>query len=181
MTLHHPRPPTYILRTTVYHQQAHSLPCFRITKVRSSDRGNACHSDIRVTRSSSSKDADSDEISVDGTIKLCEDLEVDPEDIVMLAVAYELKSPRMGTWTKQGWIEGWRNLRYAPIHEMMWYQSHLSNTVRLPRCDNLNSMKQILPRLRDQLGSDPDYFKKVYNHTFDFARSEGQRSLGEFN
>ncbi|KAF9450513.1 DUF298-domain-containing protein [Macrolepiota fuliginosa MF-IS2] len=73
----------------------------------------------------------------------------------MLAVAYELKSPRMGTWTKQGWIDGWKGLR----------------------CDSLGSMKQVLPRLRDRLGSDPDYFKKIYNHTFDFARNEGQRSL----
>lgn len=39
-------------------------------------------------------------------------------------------------------------------------------------------MANALPRLRDKLGSDPAYFKKVYNHTFDFARSEGQRSLG---
>ncbi len=59
------------------------------------------------------KDPDGDEITVDGTIKLCEDLSVDPEDVVLLAVAFELKSPRLGTWTKQGWIEGWKNLRYV--------------------------------------------------------------------
>lgn len=67
------------------------------------------------------KDPDGDEITVDGTIKLCEDLGVDPEDVVMLAIAYELKSPRMGTWTKQGWIDGWKALRYAsllpPLHQ----------------------------------------------------------------
>jgi len=101
------------------------------------------------------KDPDGEDITVDGTISLCEDLSVDPEDIVMLAVAYELKSPRLGIWTKQGWIDGWKSLR----------------------CDNLEVMKQELPRLRDRLASDSDYFKLVYNHTFDFARSEGQRSL----
>jgi DCN1-like protein 1/2 len=58
-------------------------------------------------------DPESNEIAVDGTLKLCEDLQVDPEDVVMLAVAYELKSPRMGTWTKKGWMEGWKNLRHA--------------------------------------------------------------------
>lgn len=39
-------------------------------------------------------------------------------------------------------------------------------------------MKTTLVHLRDQLGRDPDYFQKVYNHTFEFARSDGQRSLG---
>lgn len=54
------------------------------------------------------KDPDGDEITVDGTIKLCEDLGVDPEDVVLLAVAYELKSPRMGEWTRKGWVDGWK-------------------------------------------------------------------------
>jgi DCN1-like protein 1/2 len=50
---------------------------------------------------------------VDGTIKFCEDLAVDPEDVVLLAIAYELKSPRMGQWTRQGWIEGWKAIGYV--------------------------------------------------------------------
>ena len=49
----------------------------------------------------------------DGTIKFCQDLEVDPEDVVLLAVAYELKSPRVGQWMKQGWTDGWKGLRYV--------------------------------------------------------------------
>ncbi|TFK29171.1 hypothetical protein FA15DRAFT_429039 [Coprinopsis marcescibilis] len=56
------------------------------------------------------KDPNSDEISIDGTISLCEDLNVDPEDVVMLAVATELKSPRIGEWTRQGWVDGWKAL-----------------------------------------------------------------------
>ena len=55
-------------------------------------------------------DSDGDAITVDGTIKLCEDLCVDPEDIVLLAVAYELKSPGIGEWNKKGWVEGWKNV-----------------------------------------------------------------------
>lgn len=45
-------------------------------------------------------------------------------------------------------------------------------------CDSIPSMKSTLTRLRDKLGSDPAYFQQVYNHTFDFARGDGQRSLG---
>jgi len=101
------------------------------------------------------KDADGDEISVDGTIKLCEDLEVNPEDVVLLAIAYELKSERVGEWKKQGWIEGWKNLH----------------------CDSIPSMRSALGPLRSKLGGDSTYFQKVYNHTFDFARNQGQRSL----
>ncbi|KAK0457016.1 defective in Cullin neddylation protein 1 [Desarmillaria tabescens] len=41
------------------------------------------------------KDPDGDEITIDGTIKFCEDLSVNPEDVVLLSVAYELKSKRM--------------------------------------------------------------------------------------
>jgi len=102
------------------------------------------------------KDPDEpEEITIDGTINLCEDLDVDPEDVVLLAVAYELKSPQMGRWTKKGWIDGWKNLG----------------------TDSIKGMKASLADLREQLRSNSAYFEKVYNYTFEFARSEGQRSL----
>ncbi|PFH50214.1 hypothetical protein AMATHDRAFT_145703 [Amanita thiersii Skay4041] len=96
------------------------------------------------------KDSDGPDITIDGTIKLCEDLNVNPEDVVLLAVAYELKSPSVGVWKRQGWIQGWKSVG--------WMQTALGN-------------------LREKLGSDPGYFQKVYNYTFEFARVEGQRSL----
>lgn len=102
------------------------------------------------------KDPDGDDITVDGTIKLCEDLSVDPEDVVLLAVAYELKSPAMGTWERKTWIEGWKTIG----------------------CDSIATMKTSLLRLRDRLGSDAKYFQKVYNYAFEFSRPPGQRSLG---
>ena len=55
-------------------------------------------------------DRDDEDITVDGTLDLCSDLGVDPEDVVLLAVAYELQSPRVGRWKKTGWVQGWRNL-----------------------------------------------------------------------
>ncbi|KAK0200708.1 defective in Cullin neddylation protein 1, partial [Desarmillaria ectypa] len=100
-------------------------------------------------------DPDGDEITIDGTIKFCEDLSVNPEDVVLLSVAYELKSNRMGEWGRQGWLEGWKNLG----------------------CDNTPAMRASLPKLSQKLSSDPNYFRKVYNHTFEFGRLEGQRSL----
>jgi len=101
------------------------------------------------------KDAGGDDITVEGTIKLCEDLKVDPEDVVLLAVAYELKSPRVGEWSRRGWVDGWKSLG----------------------CDSVTAMRTCLQKLRDRLSSDQAYFRSVYNYTFDFARTQGQRSL----
>ncbi|KIY48533.1 DUF298-domain-containing protein [Fistulina hepatica ATCC 64428] len=96
-----------------------------------------------------------DHIGAQGTIDLCVDLGVDPEDVVMLAVAYELKSPRLGEWHRQGWIDGWKALG----------------------CDALPAMREAVESLRSKLSSNLDYFRKVYMHTFQFARADGQRSL----
>lgn len=65
---------------------------------------------MSFTQSHGVVDPDSEDITIDGTIKLCTDLEVNPEDVVLLAVAYELKSPGIGQWTKAGWMEGWKNI-----------------------------------------------------------------------
>ena len=46
------------------------------------------------------------------------------------------------------------------------------------RVESFEGMKTSIPRLRKKLGADPDYFRRVYLYTFEFARSEGQRSLG---
>lgn len=39
-------------------------------------------------------------------------------------------------------------------------------------------MQTALPRLRDKLANDPKYFTSVYNYTFEFAKTGGQRSIG---
>jgi len=58
-------------------------------------------------------EADSDKISVDGTLQLCDHLGTDAEDVALLALALELKSPAPGEWERKGWIDGWRALGYA--------------------------------------------------------------------
>lgn len=69
-------------------------------------------------------DADGVDIGLDGTIKLCQDLAVDPEDVVLLAVAYELKSPNVGQWSKKGWVDGWKALGWVPILTGTIFQSN---------------------------------------------------------
>jgi len=101
------------------------------------------------------KDPDGDEINVGGALKWCEDLGVDPEDVVLLPIAYELKSPTVGSFPRKPWIDGWKSLG----------------------CDSIPSMKAALLRLREKLAMDSSYFTSVYNYTFEFAKSGAQRSI----
>ncbi|ORZ33216.1 Cullin binding-domain-containing protein [Catenaria anguillulae PL171] len=98
--------------------------------------------------------ADEDIISVEGTEQLCQDLGVDPSDVVMLAVAYSLGCPSMCNFPRNGWVQGWSKLG----------------------CDSLDKMRAAIPKLRAEL-SDPGFFKSVYEFTYTFSREEGQKSL----
>ncbi|KAG8933325.1 Scaffold-type E3 ligase [Tulasnella sp. 419] len=102
------------------------------------------------------KDASGEAIGIDGTIALCQDLGVDPEDVVLLALACDLKSPSMGQWPKKEWIEG----------------------LKTQRVDSIPAFKSYIERLRKELSSEHAYFRQVYNYTFTFALNPGQRSLG---
>lgn len=93
-------------------------------------------------------------IYAEGVERFCADLEVDPTDVVLLVVSYHLKSKRMCEITKEGWLQGWRELR----------------------CDSLDLMKQIIPQLRDELKKD-DFFKEIYRFSFSLSLDENQRSL----
>lgn len=53
----------------------------------------------------------------------------------------------------------------------IWFTSHTASV------ETFDGMKAAIPRLRKKLGAEPEYFRRVYLYTFDFARSEGQRSL----
>ncbi|KAF8841077.1 defective in Cullin neddylation protein 1 [Paxillus ammoniavirescens] len=106
------------------------------------------------------------EISTQGTVQFFADLGFKQDEdeqegagdtVKLLSLAYELQSPTLGKWTKKEWIDGWKNIG----------------------CDTIDGMKSALTRLEAKIGSDPSYFRTVYNYTFTFARSEGQRSLAK--
>ena len=44
--------------------------------------------------------------------------------------------------------------------------------------DTLDGFKTMLATLKQQLATDTEYFRNVYNYTFEFSRPPGQRSLG---
>ncbi|GAA5840362.1 hypothetical protein JCM11251_006706 [Rhodosporidiobolus azoricus] len=98
--------------------------------------------------------SNSEEISMDGTMLYCQDLEVDPEDIVMLALACFTGAPTMGRFSRKAWLEAWQTVR----------------------CDTLELQRNHVSKLRAQL-QEPDFFRRVYNFAFDYAKTEGQKSM----
>ncbi|KAJ3403996.1 hypothetical protein CcCBS67573_g01321 [Chytriomyces confervae] len=103
------------------------------------------------------KDADENFIGLEGTERLCQDLEVDPMDIVTLILAFHLKCERMCEFKLAGWLEGWSNLQ----------------------CETLEDMKKAIPVIRGDL-DDATKFKDIYLFTFNFARQENQKGLGRY-
>ncbi|GAA6005284.1 DCN1 family protein [Rhodotorula paludigena] len=95
-----------------------------------------------------------DEIGMDGTMRYCADLAVDPEDVIMLALAWFTKAPTMGRFARSGWFEAWQTVR----------------------CDSLEQQRQYMETLRTRL-TDPEGFKRIYVFAFDYAKAEGQKSL----
>uniref|UniRef100_A0A673FUQ4 DCN1-like protein n=1 Tax=Sinocyclocheilus rhinocerous TaxID=307959 RepID=A0A673FUQ4_9TELE len=86
--------------------------------------------------------------------KFCEDIGVEPENIVMLVLAWKLEATNMGFFTKEEWLKGMTSLH----------------------CDCTERLQGKLDYMRSQL-NDPVIFKSIYRYAFDFARDKDQRSL----
>ena len=106
-------------------------------------------------------------------MEMCQDLDISPEDVVMLPLSFYLRSPSLGTFQRAHYIDGWRAIAGTD------------------KVDSLQSQKKLLPRLRDELKRDAPVrgdreseskyglFHRVYEFTYTFARPEGQKSLCE--
>eukprot|EP00112_Aurelia_sp_Birch-Aquarium-sp1_P018663 Seg4480.1 transcript_id=Seg4480.1/GoldUCD/mRNA.D3Y31 product="DCN1-like protein 5" protein_id=Seg4480.1/GoldUCD/D3Y31 len=93
-------------------------------------------------------------IGPDGIEQFCKDLGVDPNDIVMLVVAWKLSAENMGFFKLSEWKSGMTFLG----------------------CDSLLKLKSKLDGLRAYL-KDTSNYKKIYRYAFDFCRDKDQRSL----
>lgn len=98
--------------------------------------------------------ADEDVIGPEGMEKFCEDIGVEPENIVMLVLAWKLDAKNMGFFTKAEWLKGFSDIQ----------------------CDNVEKLQAKLCYLRSLL-SDSVHFKNIYRFAFDFAREKDQRSM----
>lgn len=98
--------------------------------------------------------SDENLLGPDGMEKFCEDIGVEPENIVMLALAWKLQAQNMGFFKVDEWMNGMTDLQ----------------------CDCIAKLQSKLEYLRSFL-ADPVTFKSIFRFAFDFAKEENQRSL----
>ncbi|XP_055925161.1 DCN1-like protein 5 isoform X1 [Argiope bruennichi] len=97
---------------------------------------------------------DPDMIGPEGMEKFCEDIGVEPENIVMLVLAWKMEAKQMGFFSKSEWLRGLSDLE----------------------CDSIQKIRNKLDYLRSLL-NEPVVFKNIYRYAYDFARDKDQRSM----
>ncbi|GAB2222864.1 hypothetical protein Droror1_Dr00016994 [Drosera rotundifolia] len=100
------------------------------------------------------RDPYADMITADGITYLCNDLMVDPQDIVMLVLSWHMKAATMCEYSKQEFISGLQSLGI----------------------DSLEKFRDRIPYMRNEL-KDEHKFREIYNFSFAWAKEKGQKSL----
>nr|GLL38235.1 uncharacterized protein LOC102604381 isoform X2 [Ipomoea trifida] len=100
------------------------------------------------------KDPYADMIMADGISLLCNDIQVDPQDIVMLVVSWHMRAATMCEFSKQEFIGGLQSLGV----------------------DSLDKFREKIPFMRAEL-KDEHKFREIYNFAFGWAKEKGQKSL----
>eukprot|EP01089_Gocevia_fonbrunei_P013775 TRINITY_DN3607_c0_g1_i1.p1 TRINITY_DN3607_c0_g1~~TRINITY_DN3607_c0_g1_i1.p1 ORF type:complete len:231 (+),score=47.86 TRINITY_DN3607_c0_g1_i1:142-834(+) len=102
------------------------------------------------------KNTDPEEEALDdGALEsLFKDLNIDPEDLLTIIFAWQLKAENPGEFSRDEWKEG---LAYL-------------------KCDTIDKLKKKLPELRDEIKKE-NSFKDFYNFVFSFGKGSQQKSL----
>ncbi|MCO5583576.1 hypothetical protein L7F22_037488 [Adiantum nelumboides] len=100
------------------------------------------------------KDSFNDMILADGVTTFCNDLQVDPADIVMLVLSWHMNAVTMCEFSRQEFVGGLQSLGV----------------------DSIDKLKYILPALRSEV-KDEYKFREIYNYAFSWAKEKGQKSL----
>jgi len=98
--------------------------------------------------------SDPENIDPEGIEKLCLSLNVDPENIVMLIIAWKMEAKQMGYFSIHEWIKGMSELQ----------------------CDSLQKLKNKFDYLYSLLNNSFQ-FKSIFRYAFDFAKDKDQRSI----
>ncbi|BCR96835.1 DCN1 family protein [Aspergillus luchuensis] len=96
-----------------------------------------------------------DGIGIEGAMKYLGDIKVGLDEVACLGIAETLKSPSMGEFTREGFINGWR----------------------ITGSDTLDKMIAHAADMRARIPIQPDLFRRVYRFTFPLCRMQGQRNL----
>ncbi|CAL5873225.1 uncharacterized protein PFLUO_LOCUS7494 [Penicillium psychrofluorescens] len=94
-------------------------------------------------------------IGIEGAMKYLGDLQVQLDEVACLAVAELLKCPSMGEFTRDEFVNGWREVS----------------------CDTLPKMTDYVQKLRLRIPTEPETFRRVYRFAFPLSRMQGQRNL----
>ncbi|EHB05537.1 DCN1-like protein 4 [Heterocephalus glaber] len=97
-----------------------------------------------------------DVVGPEGMEKFCEDIGVEPENVVMLVLAWKLDAQNMGYFTLQEWLTGMTSLQ----------------------CDTTEKLRNSLDCLRSLL-NDSTNFKLIYRYAFDFARQSKYKVINK--
>jgi len=79
----------------------------------------------------------------------CKDLDVDPEDIGMLVLAWHFQPAEMGYFTRDEFLSGFSSLGV----------------------ESMTELSELLPKFRNEI-NDPTKFKEIYKFAFNFARGK---------
>jgi len=100
------------------------------------------------------KDPYVDMILADGITLLCNDLQVDPQDIVMLVLSWHMKAATMCEFSKQEFI----------------------GSLQALGIDSLEKFRDRMQFMRSEL-KDDQKFREIYIFAFGWAKEKGQKSL----
>ena len=93
-------------------------------------------------------------IGVDGLVTFCEDLGVDPSDVVMLVISHHMNAAHMLEYTKEEWSAGMIKMG----------------------CDSIDKLKRKLPELRGEVHNE-ERFHDIYLYTFGFLCEKGKKCV----
>ncbi|EGZ21291.1 hypothetical protein PHYSODRAFT_491983 [Phytophthora sojae] len=99
-------------------------------------------------------EADEASITEEGIFALCEALEIDSQDPVMLALSCAMESEMMGVYTRTEFRRGMLKLH----------------------CHSIEDLRAAIPTLRNQM-RDRAQFATIYSFTFGFSKDPTQKSL----
>jgi DCN1-like protein 1/2 len=118
-------------------------------------------------------DDNPDGIGTEGAMKFLGDINVQLDEVACLGIAELLKSPSMGEFTREGFVNGWKAVGYAPWSLCYGPIQYTNNT----RADNTKKMTEVAQDLRERTPTDPQTFRRVYRYAFALCRLAGQRNL----
>ncbi|XP_020752048.2 DCN1-like protein 2 isoform X1 [Odocoileus virginianus] len=97
---------------------------------------------------------DENKIGIDGIQQFCDDLSLDPASITVLLIAWKFRAATQCEFSEKEFVDGMTELG----------------------CDSAGQLEALLPGLEREL-KDTVRFQDLYQFTFTFARSPGQKGL----